>query len=214
MGKWVVEMFNLIGNNCLPGFIYKNTHTIYNNPFMWNVIDLDDLCKMMEYFDEINWFNVTLREQTSSNPGWDNTYILRIDDLIDVHYIHDRFDPSCNTPVHKGVNVHYNCIWEYLIQKYFTRLKRMLLSDIKPIFVAHQYNTGLYEHETYIHENMYKFIECKTKYTRVLFGDASLLPCSSNNCHVFEYDPNQLNTEFFWHKAYAPLMKIVNKENA
>jgi hypothetical protein len=59
---------------------------------------------------------------------------------VDSIYWHAKFDPSCNNPQVKGVDVYYEKIWEYLTDNYIRRVKRMIELGMPPIYVLYIMN--------------------------------------------------------------------------
>ena len=121
---------NLIGNSCLSSFITKeHIKEGYSNPFCWCVIDINSFCYLIENFDKINFWNYELVK----DENW-NFYII-IDEKIKVKFVHYKFSKQHSTILRKGLDVFYNKIWTYIVEKYETRLKRMLEKKEEPIFI-------------------------------------------------------------------------------
>lgn len=114
---------NIITNNCLGGFIYKDIlKEEYQNPFIWTLFDPDEYIDFIDNFDTINFDNYELIKEGN---GLSNNFQLLIDCKYHLKFIHYNFEASADTPYIKGVDVYYNRIWEYIVEKYITRLKRM-----------------------------------------------------------------------------------------
>lgn len=124
----------VIGSNCCGANFHLQHDIKFQNPFIWAVTPYTDLLNIMNYWGHIKWFNIELSE----SPIKDNTFILTIDSMIHVHYVHYIFDHSADIPHVKGASVYYNCIWEYIIEKYFKRIRRMLSEQCDPVFIIHE----------------------------------------------------------------------------
>ena len=128
---------NIISNNCFGGYIYKNVlKTEYTTPFIWSRIYNDDLIKLLSNFKTINFNNIELKKK---GKNLEDGFYIEIDNLIKVYYNHYKFDKNCNKPILKddctnsinnwSIDIHYNKIWEYIIEKYNNRLNRMNFND-------------------------------------------------------------------------------------
>jgi hypothetical protein len=67
--------------------------------------------------------------------GEKKTYILNIDNKVNVKFVHYRHYDPFEKPVVKGIDVFYKRIKEYIIEKYKTRLQRMKADKSEPIFI-------------------------------------------------------------------------------
>lgn len=47
----------IICNNCLGARFYKEHEYEFNNPFMWNCIELNEFVKLIETFDNVDLSN-------------------------------------------------------------------------------------------------------------------------------------------------------------
>lgn len=112
---------NIIGNNCIGGFIYRDLlKTKYENPFIWSRLLSPHFENLLLNWDNINFQNIDLKCYSKLDD-----WRIIIDNKIEVEYRHMKFDKNYNTPVIQDVFVYYNKIWEYIIEKYNTRLIRM-----------------------------------------------------------------------------------------
>lgn len=125
---------NIIGSNCCGANFYHHNNIPFSNPFIWAVTPYSDLIYLMTHWNNIDWFNIDL---APSNLR-DNTFILTIDKNVNIHYVHYIFDVKKNKPKTMGASVYYQYIWEYLIDKYFIRVKRMLINNEPPSFIIHE----------------------------------------------------------------------------
>ena len=122
---------NIISNNCAGAAIYKYVlNTEYQNPFIWCFTDLKAL---VAKFDSINWTSVKIYNEMPNLLG---RWHLCIDNMVDMNFVHAYWDPSHETPYIDQWNVRYNRIWQYLMDKYVKRVKRMLDHKESPIYVV------------------------------------------------------------------------------
>lgn len=139
---------NIIGNNCCGGYVYNMLNTEYENPFIWSVIFADDMLKLIENFDSINFDNYEMinlkKEITDKNKlGWWQPRIFGflIDNTFSVYFIHVKYGTQIK-PTKIGTDIFYNKNYEYVYEKYEKRLKRMLTNNEEPKFlvIAYDYN--------------------------------------------------------------------------
>ena len=130
----------VISNNCCGGRLYQQTNTKFNNPFIWMVSPYDSIYYTMINFDKINWNNIDF-QKSNLRP---NTFIIKVDNNIDLHYVHYKFDPNAKTLKVENKtdkeeqwigDVYYCKIWEFIYQKYEERTKRMLALNEEPCFL-------------------------------------------------------------------------------
>ncbi len=123
---------NIISNNCLGGFIYKDFLQIkYENPFIFSLMDYDDFLYLLENYETIDFENFELIKESEK---FENFGII-IEGKIKVRFIHSKFDKECKIPTIKVfhdektmrtvTDIYYNKIWEYIVEKYLSRIKRM-----------------------------------------------------------------------------------------
>lgn len=127
---------NVISNNCCGGWLYTHNKMEYNNPFMWSITQYDSIMYLLQHFYEINWANIKLSE----SPLRNKTYQICVDKHVAIHYIHCLFnkDKSKPTKIFRptiGNDIDYSLIWEYVYDKYITRVKRMIHTAEEPIFL-------------------------------------------------------------------------------
>lgn len=119
---------NIISQNCLAGYLYQQLNKEFNNPFVWTVIDFNSMKNLITKWNKINFNNYSLIK----NNNWD--FSILIDNLVKIQYVHYHFDKNRSNCVIKGHDVFYNKIWEYIIEKYETRLQRMNKNEY-PLFI-------------------------------------------------------------------------------
>lgn len=130
----------VISNNCCGGRLYQQTNTKFNNPFTWAVVPYDSIIYVMNNFEKINWYDYEF-EKSKLRP---NTFIIKVENKIEFHYVHYKFDPSSKTIIQEKKfdkeenwtgDVLYCRIWEFINQKYLDRTKRMLECKEEPVFL-------------------------------------------------------------------------------
>lgn len=112
----------IISNNCFGGMCYKLTNTVYNNPFMFTITKYTDLVNLL--CNKINFANIKMVETelpVIKGRGFD----IIVDNLIRIYFRHQIWDMQYDTPTKIGGNVHYKYIYEYIVEKYLERCKRM-----------------------------------------------------------------------------------------
>lgn len=97
---------------------------------MWNLIPAESFRDLMLNWDELDFENIDLIKPLPKS-GID----LILDDKIIIRYIHTKYDKTAITPTIKFVDVFYNKPWEYAIEKYNLRCKRMYASKETPVFL-------------------------------------------------------------------------------
>ena len=169
---------NVIANTCIGARLYQLNNFEYTNPFMWSIVDADDMCKLIENYDKINFRNFKIeksdyynrtdfyRKQFSKELNQPHfIFKIRIDDLIDIHFVHYRFNTKYENKTVVDVNVFWNKIWEYVVEKYKNRVEKMLSNNEKPIFVITALETD------YTLEKQQKILDLNTKHKIILITD-------------------------------------------
>lgn len=148
---------NIISNNCLSGFLYKDfLKQEFGNPFVWSVIDFKSMLYLVQNYDKINFRNYKLVKDKNWN------FSIIIDEHVKIQYVHYKFSPTATTIIHNPMiagEVFYNKIWEYIIAVYDKRLTRM---SEKPIFCIMNFNT-IFPDAIYTNEEL----EILSKYENV-----------------------------------------------
>ena len=133
---------NIISNNCVGGFIYRDILCeSYKNPFIWTLFDDKPFVSMIKNFDHINFRRYTIRKQ-SNNWNIHNDFDTIIDDVYRVHNIHMYFDQYARIPMSANgappaerhlwtTGVRYAKIWEYISDCYKKRVHRMFQTTSK-----------------------------------------------------------------------------------
>lgn len=141
-------MYNLISQNCLNGGLYHFLNEKYGNPFMWVVIDFNSMLYMIQNWDNIDFENYELVKDDKWN------FSIIIEDKIKIQYVHYKQNPNFTIPQKTGPgDICYYKIWEFIVQKYEERLKRMKEQNIKPLFCICNFNT-IYQDAIYTEEQL------------------------------------------------------------
>ena len=181
---------NLISNCCIAGYLYKIYDKQFLNPFQWCFIEPNDLILLMRKYNILNYNNIKLVKSIEH----ENSYVLIIDYLIKLKYIHYIEDKNVKFKK-SGHNVKSSNIKDYIIKKYKERLKRM--KKELPVFI---YIDKLHRSSD---KTTLDFINEKTKFKRILI---------TNNHNLFKYrndnlliiiDTNKPQTENNRPKDYA-----------
>lgn len=161
---------NLIGHTCIPSFITtKCLNENISNPFSYAVLDFNSVYNLVKDYDIINWFNYELIK----DKNW-NFYII-IDNKIKIWYGHYKFDKNVNGIITKNNNVYSNKIWEYIVEKYETRVKRMLNNKESPIFIFASANNRIDNAYDFSLEQQTKLIELNSPY-KIIFSFKKMIP--------------------------------------
>lgn len=122
---------NLIGNNCVSSFLYKDNGLKFSTPFIWGGFDFDDFVYLLNNYDNINFNNISF----SFEHRFDNkelSVLCNIDNKINYHFSHYCYSENDNIPKKYKYRVFYKNIIEFTKEKYFTRFSRM---KEEPIFL-------------------------------------------------------------------------------
>ena len=127
-----MEKLNIISHNCIGARIYQLKNMEYENPFMWCAISPSDFWYLYNNYGSIDFRNIRLTKVK-------NDYVVVIDEKVKVYYIHYRYDKNAKTPTQRikdGVDVYYDKIEDYILEKYNKRVERMLNEPVKPLFIV------------------------------------------------------------------------------
>lgn len=141
------------------------------------VAPYDSIYHTMMHFDAVDWYSIELQKSTL-RP---NTFIINVDNHIDLHYVHYKLDPSAKSIVqeqkfdaeeHWTGDVFYCEIWEFIYQKYKERTERMLKTNEDPKFLIRD--------EDFANTNTKRTIKdiayCESPYKRIIITrDKSIL---------------------------------------
>lgn len=143
-------MLNVICNNCGGADFYKLNKQPYCNPFVWSCVFADDMIKLIQLYDDLNFENVKLIKLTDSIAHYNNYHEydsrkhicgINIDNTVNVFYTHYVYDPYHFEVKRIGSDVHYIKNFEYVYNSYLRRVKRMLADTAADtIFVVIAFN--------------------------------------------------------------------------
>ena len=173
----------VISNNCCGGRLYQQTNQQFNNPFIWMIASYDSIYEVMNNFKNINWYNYEM-DKSKLKP---NTFIIRIENKIEINYVHYIFDPKADQIIQKKTfdkeehwtgDVCYNKIWEFVNEKYLERTKRMLELNEKPCFLIRQETLG----NNKIKHDLKDLAECNSNYKRIIITNDNKIKRNDEIC--------------------------------
>lgn len=173
---------NLVGNCCISNFISEMAGEGHTNPFTWIDLDFDSLYYLITNWKNIDWDDYTLNKVTHPYQKCDLFEIV-IEDKVHLRYIHYLYDNTAVQPIIKGADVRYCKIWEYIVQKYEERLKRMLDENAPPVFITE------WEHMNYDEAAFWKIEKTSLDYKLVVITYNKNLKTDNKNILVI-YDPH------------------------
>lgn len=190
----------LLSNNCFGGFIYKNIlEEQYNSPFVWCRIWEDDYFTLIKDFENINFMNFEIhktKENEKINDLMECNFNIIIDNKIKVFYNHYRFSSKDDKIRKDGIDIYYNKIWEYIVEKYKERTKRMLTDKTKPIILLHCQLGHYYN----IQNDIIKLCNNK-KYKYILLTNTNEIIKNENNLilpgNVLKYENPEHYTDYY-----------------
>lgn len=135
--------YTIISNCCGGADIYIRNSVKFTNPFVWSEVFESDLFKLIEHFEKLNFDNYDLERKENKIFG------VKVDDTFTIWFPHYKFDANCTIPTKKGFDTYYNKNYEYVLEKYIDRSKRMS-SDYMPFFLIFSYNDKISSKENTI----------------------------------------------------------------
>lgn len=138
----------IITQNCIAKHLYK-TYFLkrYETPFINNVIDFNSMKYLIEHWYDINFKNYELIKDNNWN------FSIIIDKNVKIQYVHYKFDKNAKIIIKRKGEVFYNKIWEYIVNKYEQRLKRMLDIKKEPLFILTN-SDSLFKDAIYTNEQL------------------------------------------------------------
>ena len=190
----------IISNNCIAGYIYRDiVKSKYPHPFIWSAIYGNNFITFLQDLENINYFNFELKKKQESLKipnGW----YIRIDDKINVDYIHMWFSPIDSIPRIHNNEVFYNKIWEYIINKYTTRLKRMKIEN-PIVFIEDKRNEV----------DVLKAIEiCKAKHYKCFAFTNKLPECTSDTLVIRPHNLKSDEPNDYVKKYSKEILEFIN----
>lgn len=148
---------NIISNCCAGAYYYRDyLKSQYQNPFIWNIISSYDIYNLIKNYDHIDFTNYEMIKydryfKTGLNGVVESQYHyvvgLNIDNTFNVFYPHNYYDPKRKTPVIDNACCWYYRNFEYTVDNYEKRVRRMLLSKEPPIYLILTQNQLNYTEE-------------------------------------------------------------------
>lgn len=152
---------NLIGNTCVASYITRDCiKQPFVNPFVWNIIDFESCYNLIKYWETLNFENYEITKDNDWN------FSIKIDNKVNVQYVHYKFSKEHNKLTIKNNDVYYNKIWEYILEKYNKRIEKV--RNEKPIFIFATANYGLTRHIPFTLEQQKKLEELNSPYKIII----------------------------------------------
>ena len=131
---------NLISNNCVGGWIYKELNNGYNNPFVWNIIQDESFLYLINNFSKIDFKNRYLTTAKIPQVKNRDVFAIEVDNSFVITYPHYVMDCKYENPTRcksdfTGWDIRYKNIDEYILNKYDERSDRMLVNKEQPLFL-------------------------------------------------------------------------------
>jgi uncharacterized protein (DUF1919 family) len=119
---------NIICNNCVGGRLYQQLNVEYNNPFIWCRIYYKSFKKLICNFYTIDFHDIKYDDTYEIDNK--RTHII-LNNSIELNYTHYIQNSKFDTPTkqNNGIDIYYNDIKSYTINKYLSRLNRMNIKD-------------------------------------------------------------------------------------
>ena len=157
-------MLNLISSDCLGGRYFQNNNSEYKNPFIWNSIFLSDFIYLINNWNFINFNNIQIIFTDNEYGKYKHVPTIIIDNIIKLYFHHHYEDKNCLKPtkIHKhidDIDLGYYDILNYLKEKYFNRLQRLVKEN--PVFI---YNDKPLSTDI----DLMEFIKLETPYKKIL----------------------------------------------
>jgi len=189
---------NLIGNNCVSSFLYKDNGLEFSTPFIWGGFDFVDFIYLLNNYDNIDFNNISF----SFEHRFDNkelSVLCNIDNKINYHFSHYCYDENKKIPDKIKGRVFYKDIIKYTKEKYLTRLKRV---KENPVFLF-SFNL-IDKNDKKYEEYLNRLLEIKDKKLIILIHESiSIDKKYDKNIQIIKIEDDKLST------LYA---NIVSKE--
>lgn len=122
----------IISNCCGGADVYIRKGARFTNPFVWSEVFERDLLALIENLKTVDFYNFDLTRKNKTVMG------IVVDNRFTIWFPHYKYDPTCETPVKRGVDVFYKRNYEYVVDKYVSRCHRMS-SEYEPYFLIFAY---------------------------------------------------------------------------
>lgn len=180
---------NIISNSCVGAFLLRDYYKQeYNNPFIWSYVDIKSFYNLIKYYDSIKWYNYELIKDDNWN------FSIIIDNKIKVEYPHYHFKATANNIEIESTiiqrDIYYNKIWEYIVEKYISRINKLINCHEEPIFLlATKYEFN--EMHNYDTKYLKLIDELDTKYNTILISKYFIF----NNKKYYNFKNSNNNIE-------------------
>ena len=127
-------MINIISNNCIGGALYRwFFEESFKNPFIWSLMFANDFIKCVNNYKNINFSNINMKIMTLNDDLYklhqknlDRKIIgFNVDNFFNLWYTHYLYDKNYTSPTVIGPDTYYYRNFEYVYNKYISRLKTM-----------------------------------------------------------------------------------------
>lgn len=189
---------NIISNCCLGGFITRDVlHEPFSNPFVWAWLTTEDVCHTIQHYTNINFRNFRIKPHHDEIVE-DCCFDVLVDNQITIVNSHYRFNSNYKTEfIDKQRNiVESDHIWEYVVNKYIERVKRMEQIHEQPVFILCDNRNGY----GIFTESQIKLLASQHLY-KVVF------------CSEYDYSNYSSNMFCFIHKNGNLLHEIVQEQS-
>ena len=126
---------NLIGNCCISNFMENMLGLGRTNPFAWADVDFGSVYNMVTGWDRIDWGSFNLKKVPHPYFKGESEFWLTVDGKVTIRYVHYLLDSRYAKPTKVGENVRHARIWEYIVDKYTERVRKMIATQERPAFI-------------------------------------------------------------------------------
>ena len=199
------HQLNIICNTCVGSALYKFClKQLYGNPFVWHYISFNEMYKLIENYNTLNYINFNLIFDSNKY------YHIIIDNCVDICYAHYRLDENIKTPTVIGPDLYYYDIGNIIIEKYKTRIKRFLENKNKnnPIFMI----ASILPIQYYTEEEIDKICKlCDGKYKLIIANKNIDLSNKYKNVKFIKtlYKDNEVENIEFAKKIYPEIQNYL-----
>ena len=130
---------NIISNCCLGAYFTRDIlNEPYSNPFVWSWLNTHDICYVVQNYSNIFFSNFKLQIHNNEHIHNGSTFDIIVDESFTICYPH--YELSINDAVTRRDDtnnmVYSNAIYEYVVEKYISRTKRLYIGNNRtPIFL-------------------------------------------------------------------------------
>lgn len=126
-------------------------------------MDFDSSYNLVKYWDEIDFTNYELVKDDNWN------FSIIIDNKVKIQYVHYKFSSKYGKPTKVGEDIFYCKIWEYITDKYNSRVNRMLKTEEDPIFIFACAKSAVNKRSSFTIEQQQKLASLNSKY-KIIFS--------------------------------------------